>query len=391
LAHQEPDRVPVDLGATESSGIMGIAYNRLKERLGIGGRTQIYDLSQMIAKVEQPVLEAIGADAMPLLIEPKAWKPWTLQDGSPAEIPQKLEVRELENGDLVQLAEDGTIVSRCPEGGLYFDTIYHPLEDATTVGEIDAGQEHFDSFDWPSYLDEDYDDLRRKARDLYEHTDTFIVGNLWVHLLAAAQTLRGFEPFMMDMMADKQLAHRLLRRQMEAYWPRVERYLEAVGEYVQIIQVNDDLGAQNGPQISPKLYREMIKPYHKELWSHIKQMSGKPLLLHSCGSVYEFIPDFIEMGIDALNPVQMTARDMDTKKLKREFGKDLTFWGGGCDTQNVLPFGSSKEVEEEVKRRIEDLAPGGGFVFTQVHNIQAGVPVENVVAMYEAVEKYGGY
>lgn len=159
LAHQEPDRVPVDLGATESSGIMGIAYNRMKRGLGIGGRTQIYDLSQMIAKVEQPVLEAIGADAMPLLIEPKAWKPWTLQDGSPAEIPQKLEVRTLENGDLVQLAEDGTIVSRCPEGGLYFDTICHPLEDATTVGDVDAGQAHFESFDWPSYLDEDYEDL----------------------------------------------------------------------------------------------------------------------------------------------------------------------------------------------------------------------------------------
>ena len=155
LAHQEPDRVPVDLGATESSGIMGIAYNRLKRELVFGGRTQIYDLSEMIAKVEQPVLEAIGADAMPLLIEPKAWKPYTLQDGSPAGIPKKLKIRELENGDLVQLAEDGTVVSRCPAGGLYFDTIYHPLEDATTVGEIDAGQAHFDSFDWPSYLEEE--------------------------------------------------------------------------------------------------------------------------------------------------------------------------------------------------------------------------------------------
>ena len=259
LAHQEPDRVPVDLGATESSGIMEIAYNRLKRGLGNGGRTQIYDLSQMIAKVEQPVLEAVGADAMPLLIEPKAWKPWTLQDGSPAEIPQKLKIRELENGDLVQLTKDGVVVSRCPAGGLYFDTIYRLLEDATTVGEIDAGQAHFESFDWPSYLDEEYDDLRRKARNLYEQSDTFIVSNLWVRLLAAAET-----------------------------------------------------GIQERP--------------------------------------------------DLLGRRMRYAKRAAVRKSRGGRGRGET-----------------------------TAVPGGGFVFTQVHNIQAGVPMENVVAMYEAVEKVGGY
>ena len=375
--------MPVDLGASESSGIMGIAYNRLKARLGIAGRTQVYDLSQMIAKVERPVLEAVGADAMPLLIEPKQWQKWPLQDGSPAEIPAKMAISRLDDGDLVQVADDGTVLSRCPAGGLYFDTVCHRLEHATTLDEIDAGQPFFESFDWPSYLDETYDDLRAKARDLHEDTDYSIVGNLWVHVFASGQILRGFDQFMMDLLADKPLAHRLLDRQVEAYLPRVDKYVQAVGQYVDIIQVNDDLGMQSGPQIRPELYREMVKPYHTRLWQYIKERSGKPLLLHSCGSVYDFIPDLIEMGIDALNPVQVSAANMDSAKLKDEFGSEMTFWGGGCDTQSVLARGTPADVRAEVRRRVDDLAPGGGFVFCQVHNIQADVPVENILAMYE--------
>ena len=292
-------------------------------------------------------------------------------------------LKKLDSGETVQVSEDGTVVSRCPDGGLYFDTAWHPLEDAETLDDIDAGELFFKSFDWPSYLDEDFGDLRQKAEKLYNETQYAIVGNLWVHLFAAAQTLRGFENFMMDLVVDKPMAHRLLAREVEAYLPCIDKYVAAVGPYVQIIQVNDDLGAQNGPQIAPELYREMAKPYHKKLWQYIKEKSQKPLLLHSCGSVYDFIPDFIEMGVDALNPVQVSAANMDTKKLKKEFGKDITFWGGGCDTQTVLARGTPDEVRGEVRKRIDDLAPGGGFVFTQVHNIQADVPVENIIAIYE--------
>lgn len=383
LGHKEPDRVPVDLGATESSGIMGIAYNRLKGRLGLAGRTQIYDLMQMIAKVEPSVVEAVGSDAVALLVEPRQWKPWTLQDGSAAEIPAKAILKELDDGQIVQLAEDGTVTARCPKDGLYFDAAWYPLEKAESAADIDAGVRFLESFDWPSYMDEDFDDLRAKARRLFEQTDYAIVGNLWVHLFMAGQFLRGYENFMMDLVIDKPLAHRLLERQLEAYLPRIDKYIEAVGEYVQIIQVNDDLGGQNGPLISPELYREMIKPYHKRLWSYVKSKSRKPILLHSCGSVYELIPDMIEMGVDALNPVQVSAANMDSAKLKKEFGKDLTFWGGGCDTQNVLSRARPEQVRREVRRRVDDLAPGGGFVFCQVHNIQADVPAENILAMYE--------
>jgi len=146
---------------------------------------------------------------------------------------------------------------------------------------------------------------------------------------------------------------------------------------------------QDGPQISPQLYRRVVKPRHKRLYQYIKENTSAYLFLHTCGSVYEFISDFIEMGVDILNPVQVSAKDMDTKKLKKEFGKDITFWGGGCDTQKVLPFGTPEEVIQEVRQRIEDLAPNGGFVFTQVHNIQTGVPPENIMAMYDTVKRYG--
>lgn len=389
LAHREADRLPVDLGASESSGIHGIAYNRLKTHLGLpGGHTQIYDLSQMIAKVEPEVLDCVGADALPLLIEPRRWKPWTLMDGSACEVPAGANLRQTGQGGTELLADDGTVVATAPAGSFYLDTTYHALEKATSPRDIEAGLAHLHSFDWPSFCDEDYADLRAKAQWLQENTDRALVGNLWVHVFAAGQILRGFENFMVDLLADKPLAHALMGRLVDGYEERVRRYVEAVGEYCTIIQVNDDLGTQNGLQLSLGTYREMVKPYQARLWQLIKKLSGKPLLLHSCGSLYEVIPDLIEMGVDAINPVQVAAANMDSAKLKREFGSELTFWGGGCDTQSVLERGTPQEVRDEVRRRCDDLAPGGGFVFCQVHNIQPQVPVENIMALYEAVRLY---
>ena len=383
LAHREPDRVPVDLGATESSGIMAVTYNRLKNRLGIAGPTRVFDMGQMIAEVEPAVTRAVGSDAVALVIGPRRWKPWTLPVGSACEIPARADVRERDDGGWELVGADGTVTARCPADGWYFDPVHFPLASAETAADIDAGVEHIRTFDWPAHCDEDFDDLAEKARRLHDQTDYAVVGNLGVHVLAAGQFLRGFENFLMDLAADKPLAHRFCERLLEAYWPRVAKYAEIVGPYLDVIQVCDDLGTQPGPMISPALYREMIKPYHKRLWGHIKESSGKPLLLHSCGSVYPLIGDLIEIGADALNPVQVSAADMDTARLKREFGRDLVFWGGGCDTQTVLARGTVDQVRQEVRRRVNDLAPGGGFVFTQVHNIQADVPVDNILAMYE--------
>jgi uroporphyrinogen decarboxylase len=178
---------------------------------------------------------------------------------------------------------------------------------------------------------------------------------------------------------------------LAAYLPRIDTFADRMANCVDVVLVNDDLGTQGGPMLSPDTYRKTVKKYHRRLYDHIKRSFGKPLLMHSCGSVQRLIPDLIDVGIDAINPVQVSAADMDSAGLKRDFGKDLAFWGGGCDTQSVLGSGTPEDVRAEVRRRIQDFAPGGGFVFTQVHNIQPNVPPENIVAMLEAALEFSAY
>jgi uroporphyrinogen decarboxylase len=198
--------------------------------------------------------------------------------------------------------------------------------------------------------------------------------------------------FMCDLVADETLARALMDTLAESHMEEFEHYIEALGPYLDVIVVNDDLGSQQGPQLSVEMFRSVVKPYLAKLYGFMKsKMTRAKLFLHSCGSVYAFIPDLIEMGVDILNPVQVSAANMDSKKLAAEFGKDIIFWGGGCDTQGVLPRGTVEDVRAEVKRRIDDFAPGVGLVFTQVHNIQPGVPPENIEAMYDAALEYGGY
>ncbi len=387
LDHKEPDRVPIDLGAMMSTGITGIAYNKLKAYLGIrGGRTRMYDLGQQLAEPEREILERIHADVLPLLIsEPKSWKPSVLPDGSPCEVPTWFNPEREPDGSLVLRDEEGRIVSRMPKDGYYFDGVYHPLADVSSIRELE-------SYSFYTPIDQEtLDDLRARAKRLYETTDYAIMLNGAGSIYEWAQTLRGWDVFMMDLAGDPKFASALLAKLTEANIRRLEQILPVVEGYIQVIQVGDDLGMQSGPQLSPRLYRKVVKPWHKELYRYIKAHTSARIFLHTCGSVYAFIPDFIEMGVDVLNPVQVSAKDMDTSRLKREFGRDIAFWGGGCDTQQVLPFGTPEEVREEVRRRIEDLAPGGGFVFNQVHNIQVRVPPENIMAMYEAVWEYGVY
>jgi uroporphyrinogen decarboxylase len=217
-----------------------------------------------------------------------------------------------------------------------------------------------------------------------------VVANLQLHLLAAGQILRGYETFMMDLVASKPLAHALLERLTESYMKRCDGYFAEARGHVDVVLLNDDLGTQAGPMLSLDCYREMIWPYQRRLFAHVKQRSGAFLLFHSCGSVARFIPSLIEAGVDALNPVQVSAAEMDTAKLKSRFGRDIAFWGGGCDTQGVLARGSARRIREEVSRRVEELSPAGGFVFTQVHNIQPDVPPANVVEMLEAFQACRG-
>lgn len=395
LRHEEPDRIPIDLGAMMSTGIMGIAYNALKEYLGLKkGRTRMYDLMQQLAEPEPAVLETIGADVVPLLVnEPGVWKPSRLPDGSSCEVPEWFEPERQEDGSQVLRDTSGRITARMPADGYYFDNVYHPLKSAGSIAEL---REQLRQILPDVPRTGDMDNLHERAQYIYDNTEYAVMLNGAGSIYESSQGLRGWDTFMMDLAGDEELAGVLLDELVDSHMRRLEKILPAVEGLVQIIQVGDDLGMQDGPQLSPALYRKVVKPRHKRFYGYIKKKTASwetdvYLFLHTCGSVYEFIPDFIEAGVDILNPVQVSARDMNTARLKKEFGDDISFWGGGCDTQHVLPFGTPQEVEDEVISRIENLASGGGFIFNQCHNIQSDVPPENIMAMYKTVEQYGAY
>ncbi len=392
LNHQEPDRVPIDLGGSDASGITAIAYNNLKCHLGLKeGKTRVFDPYQQIVDVEEEVLKIVRSDTRSIMIQPRNWKQGTLPDGSDCEIPEKWNPRYREDGSQVVLNDRGEIIAIMPTTGLYFEPVHAALKDCQRINDLDRYREEIDSFDLPAYLDQAFEEVGETARQIRRGSDYLLVGgNFAAHVLAASQILRGWDVFLLDLLEQPAFAEALMDRLVEAYCERFDRYWNCLGQYLDVVVVSDDLGTQTAPILSPELYRKRIKPHHTRLYAHIKKKSGAYLFMHSDGSIHRLIPDLIEAGIDILNPVQASAAEMDTEKLKKEFGDVLVFWGGGCDTQRILPNGTRQEIRDEVKHRIDGLAPGGGFVFTQVHNILPDVPPENIMAMYEAVWEFGG-
>jgi uroporphyrinogen decarboxylase len=392
LRHEEPDRVPIDFGGTCDSTISALSYQALREGLGLQpGATRVADVSQYTALIDDDVRQALDVDTMPLFNEPSEWRQGTLTDGSPAQFPARFQPRRLPDGSQVVFDSAGTALLKMPRGGYYFDPVHTPLAGATSVSDIDAHLDAIETYDTPSYLDVSYQVLAAKARRLRETTDYLIVGFFGGHIFQAGQALRGWDTFLIDLMVNPAFAEALMDRLVEANIRRFERYAQTVGRYVDVVHFEDDLGMQDRPLLRPSLYRRLVKPYHRRLFAFVKSRCDAYLLFHSDGAIAPLIPDFIDLGIDALNPVQVSAAGMDTELLKRTFGQDITFWGGGCDSQRVLPFGTPQEVAEEVRRRIDHLAPGGGFVFAPVHNLQAEVPVQNALTMFGVARAHGVY
>jgi uroporphyrinogen decarboxylase len=392
LRHEEPDRVPIDFGGTVDSTISALSHQALREQLGLPpSLTRVQDVVQYTAVIEEDVRQALGIDTLPLLDEPAAWREDALPDGAPAEFPARFQPHLQDDGSQVVMDAAGTLLLKMPGGGYYFDPVHSPLAEATSVRDIEGCLQYIETYDKPTYLDRSYEELARKASALREGTDYLLVGFFGGHIFQAAQSLRGWDTFLVDLLVNRTFAEALLDQLAEANIRRFERFAATVGRYVHVVHFEDDLGMQDRPLLRPRLYRQVVKPYHARLFHFAKAHCEAYLLFHSDGAVAPLIPDLIEMGIDALNPVQVSASGMDTVELKRAFGEDITFWGGGCDSQAVLPFGTPREVADEVKRRIDDLAPGGGFVFAPIHNVQAGVPVENVVAMLRTARAYGVY
>jgi len=396
LNHRQPDRVPVDLSGYRSSGIAAIAYPKLRAALDLEPRSiDVYDPVQQLAVVHEDVLDRLGFDTIELgrgfCLEDKWWTDWTLPDGTPCRMPAWAKP-EKAGADWVLRSPSGKVIARMPEGSIVFDQVHWPFldgeEDFTRIEGLYPEHMWTGIASPPGPSVTSAEELAGGARALRARTDRAILGLFGGNLLEMGQFYYRMDNFLAMLGEEPERAHRFLDVLVEIHLRNLESYLGAVGPYIDVIVFGDDLGAQNSPQISPRMYREFFKPRHAVMWARAKQLANVKVMLHCCGAVRPLLPDIIDAGLDAINPVQISCRGMDAEGLKRDFGRDLTFWGGGCDTQGILPQGTREEVREHVLRQCEVLAPGGGFVFQQVHNIMANVPAANILAMYQAVREY---
>lgn len=376
LEHHEPDRVPFDLGGSVLTGMNKAAYQRLRAYLGLPARPSvIYDPVQQLARIDQDVLDRLKVDVRCVDPDP------------PAKAP--LAVATVNEGEYYAFTDEWGITWKMPvDGGLYFDMRRHPLADADSPADVEK-------FPWPDPCDPArFATLKRRA-DQYVHEEqkAYVLGRHAAGIFEVALWMRGFEKFFMDLALNPGFADALLDRITELkmrYW---EKALETVGDNVLVVSEADDLATQRGPMISMAMYKRFVAPRHQRLFEHLRRKAKSRFYLfyHTCGAIRELIPQLIEEGVEILNPVQLSAEGMDSRELKRLYGKDVTFWGGGVDTQRILPRGTPQQVREEVRKRIEDFAPGGGFIFNTVHNVQGDVPPENYMAMWESLQEFGGY
>jgi len=402
IDHREPDRIPVDLGATPSSGISATAYGCLKTHLNIDdGHTRIYDVVQQLAQPEEVVLDRFGVDVLDIgrmfNQRDEDWYHIRLADGSAAQYPSWFRPIARSNGSF-DAEQGGEVIARMPAGGTFFDQTCFPY--------LDGYPETFETLDdamgrvlWAALVHSPWDhagevdfwsQLRARTLRLRESSNRALMVVCGCNLFEWGTFLRRMDNFLMDLYTEPDNVERLLDALMERHLATLEKVCQAVGDICDILRFGDDLGMDSGPFMPPELYRKLFKPRHRQLCEYVHSHSGMKTFLHSCGSIYELLPDLIEAGYDVINPVQTNCRDMEPRRLKDEFGADITFWGGGCDTRHVLNRATPAEVRTHVRERLEILSPGGGFVFNTVHNILPEVPPENIVAMFEAVEEFGG-
>jgi len=403
LDHREPDRVPIDFGGHRSSGIAAIAYAKLKKALGItSGDVYVYDMVQQLAIVEPEVLDAVGADVVELgrgfMLDDADWEDWTLPDGTPCKIPGFIHV-EKRGSDSYLLADDGVDLAIQKDGCLYFEQIHWPwLEHNPAEQDFADLEDAFAHTMWTGIptagghiplTDDGCRRLADGARKLRESTDRAIVGLFGGNLFEVPQFLYRIDTYLTHMGLYPEACERLSETLCRFYMPRLESWLGAVGPYIDVMLFGDDLGGQNGPVMSPAMYRRYYKPWHTKLWKRAKELAPHVNIhLHSCGGIEPLLDDLIDAGLESSNPVQITSVGMDPKHLKDAYGERFTFWGGGCDTREMLPRGTPAEIERHVRDLLRIWRPGGGYVFQQVHNVLADVPPANILAMLKEAREF---
>ncbi len=397
LEHRPVDRIPVDFGAHRSSGIMAICYAKLRRALGLPHKpVRVFDVVQQLAIVDEDVLDRFGVDTVELgrgfSRDERDWKEWVLPDGTPCLVPVWADLR-LEGEDWWIYNAEGRKAGLQKKGSLYFDQAWWPYSGGIP-DDLSGLAEAVSSVMWstptpPNAGLMSLEALASGAKAFRASTDRAIVFLFGGSLYELSQYLCGTENFMVWMATEPEKAHRLLDAIVEYHLAAMRKLLGAVGPSVDVVLFGDDFGMQTGPQISPTMYREFFKERQRILWGEAKRIAPIKTQLHCCGGVRPLLDDFIEVGLDSINPVQTPCAGMEIAGLKRDFGDRITLWGGGCDTQSVLSTATPEAVRKHVLSRLPELSAGSGFVFQQIHNIMANVPPENIIAMFDAVASYG--
>jgi hypothetical protein len=410
LNHEEPDRLPLDLGASAVTGMHVSSVYALRQALGLdspGTPVKVVEPYQMLGEIAPDLMEALGVDVVGLGgprtmfgFKNENWKPWTLFDGTPVLVPEGFNTEPEPNGDLLMYPEGDRSAppsGRMPKNGYFFDTIVRqePIDDDKL--DVEDNLEEFGPIS-----DEDLEHFRTEADRLYATGKAIFAsfgGTAFgdIALVPAPQLkhpkgIRDVAEWYMSTVTRSDYVREVFERQCEIALANLQQIYGVVGDTVTVLFVTGtDFGTQHGPFISPDIYRDLYKPFHVRVNDWVHGHTSWKCLIHSCGSVAAFLDDFVDAGFDVLNPVQCSAAGMDPDGLKKRYGEHLTFWGGGVDTQHTLPFGTADDVHIQVRERIRTFGKNGGFVFNATHNIQACIPVQNLTALYDAVRDYGRY
>lgn len=400
ISHNEPDRIPVDLGSTPSSGISAVAFHNLNRHLRLNLENYVYDVIQEVTQPQMELLDLFRVDVLDIgrFFNDSAnyWHKLELIEGVPGLYPTWFNpVRQHDNSWLAP-GPTGEFIAKMPAGATFFDQIIFPYidgypDDFGNLG-FDMSRVSWGGFGFPPFdrMDEAdfWENLRNRIIIKRSETDKALLLGVGCNLFEWGTFLRRIDNFLMDLYMDPVNVHRLLDVLLERHLGFLEKVCCYAGDLVDIIKFGDDLGTNTGPFIPPDVYDEFFKPRHRALCEYVRANSSAHTMLHCCGGIYELIPGLIEAGFEILNPVQINAYGMDPEVLKKEFGKDLTFWGGGINTQSILNMAKPEEVKAQTRKNIEIFSRGGGFVFNTVHNILPDVPPGNIVAMFEAVREY---
>ena len=390
IDHKEPSSLPIDFGSSTSTGISVFSYAKLVNYLKLNSTEipKLYELFLMMADPSMEVIDRMGGDIVQVKryaphwnIVLDNWKDMTLPGGITCLVPGGFSPQKTENGWEI-LNDNGIVIACMPTGSSYFEQTVYPYSGIELF-------DHINSSEFSGITNEELQYLYKESKRLHKETDKAVMYPAYCRVFEAGMNAWGFEEWLIQLMTNNGMVKKYLDKLTEMHINDITKVLDSCGEYIDIVRFVDDLGTQTSQIMSIDMYRELIKPYHMEIFNHIKKKYPKQkIALHSCGSIKPFIPEFIEMGVDIINPVQISATDMDPVTLKREFGKDIVFWGGGADMQFEALSGDQARLSDHVKRMIDVFAVDGGFIFAPTHNIQADISPETILTIYDTANSY---